>query len=62
MILCGVSTNFAVDSAARDVHDRNYFVTIASDARASSSEENQEKALSILGMITEVQMVQELIS
>ena len=62
LILCGVSTNFAVDSAARDAHDRNYFVTIASDACASSSEENQEKALSILGMMTEVKTVQEVIS
>ncbi len=62
LILCGVSTNFAVDGTARDAHDRNYAVTIAEDACAASSEENQAKSLSILSMITRVKTVDEICS
>lgn len=61
LILCGVSTNFAVEGTARDAHDRNYAVTIAKDACASDSEENQEKSLSILSMMAEVKTVGEII-
>lgn len=60
LILCGVSTNLAVEGTARDAHDRNYKVTIAQDACASNSEENQEKSVSILSMITEIKSVDEI--
>jgi nicotinamidase-related amidase len=60
LILCGISTNFAVDGTARDAHDRNYKVTIAKDACGASSEENQEKSLSILSRITEIKTVDEI--
>ena len=59
LILCGVSTNLAVEGTARDAHDRNYKVTIVKDACAANSEENQEKSISILSMITEVKTVSE---
>lgn len=62
LILCGISTNLAVEGTARDAHDRNYKVTIASDACGSNSEENQEKALSILKMISDVRTVYEICS
>ena len=61
LILCGISTNFAVEATARDAHDRNYVVTIAKDACASNSEENQEKSLSILSMMAEVKTVDEIV-
>ncbi len=60
LILCGISTNFAVEGTARDAHDRNYKVTIAKDACASDSEENQEKSLSILSMIAEIKTVEDI--
>lgn len=60
LILAGVSTNLAVEGTARDAHDRNYKVTIASDACASNSEEHQQNALSILKMISEVKTVDEI--
>lgn len=61
LIICGISTNFAVDSTVREAHDRNYKVTIAKDACASNSEENQEKSLSILSFLAEVKAVDEII-
>ncbi len=61
LILCGISTNYAVESTARDAHDRNYAVTIAKDACASNNEENQEKSLSILSTMAEVKTVAEII-
>lgn len=61
LILCGISTNLAVEGTARDAHDRNYAVTIAKDACASNSEENQEKSLSILSMMAEVKTVDEIV-
>lgn len=52
--------NMAVEGTARDAHDRNYQVTVASDACATYSDELQEKSLSVLGMITEVKTVNEI--
>jgi ABC-type transport system substrate-binding protein len=60
LILCGISTNLAVEGTARDAHDRNYSVTIVKDACSANSEENQEKSISILSMITEIQTVDEI--
>lgn len=60
VILCGVSTNWAVEGAARDAHDRNYVVTIAKDACASNNLENQEKSLSILERIAHIKSVEDI--
>lgn len=60
LILCGVSTNFAVEGTARDAHDRNYKVIIAKDACASDSEANQEKSLTVINRITTILTVDEI--
>ncbi len=60
LILCGVSTNLAVEGTARDAHDRNYSVTIASDACAAHSRQDQEASLSVLNMMASVKTVEEL--
>jgi nicotinamidase-related amidase len=60
LILCGISTHLAVDSTARDAHDRNYSVIVAKDACAASIEENHEKSLSILSLITAVKTADEI--
>ncbi len=59
LILCGVSTNWAVEGTARDAHDRNYKVTIVKDACAADSDENQEKSLSVIARIAEIKTVVE---
>ncbi|GGY21462.1 cysteine hydrolase family protein [Paludibacterium paludis] len=38
LVLAGVSTNHAVESAARDAHDRDYRVTVLGDACATASD------------------------
>lgn len=59
LVLCGVSTNWAVEGTARDAHDRNFKVTIVKDACASDSDENQEKALSVLARIAQIKTAVE---
>lgn len=60
IIVCGVSTNLAVEGTARDAHDRNYYVTIASDACATFNDELQHQALAPLKLITEVKTVEQI--
>lgn len=60
LILCGVSTNLAVEGTARDAHDRNYRVIVASNACGATDETNQEKSLSILRLMTSVKTVHEI--
>lgn len=38
LVLAGVSTNHAIESAVRDAHDRDYAVTVLGDACATSSD------------------------
>lgn len=48
LIIAGVSTDMAVQSTARDAHDRDYNVTIISDACAAASSEMHENTLKML--------------
>ena len=49
VVLCGVSTDFAVQSTAREAHDRDYGVTIVQDACAGNSFEEHHNTLKLLG-------------
>ncbi|MDO8955092.1 MAG: isochorismatase family cysteine hydrolase [Gammaproteobacteria bacterium] len=61
IILCGVATNFAVEAAAREAHDRDYNVITLKDACAGRTEEQHEQAFAIaLGALTKVMTVDEL--
>ncbi len=62
LVLCGVSTNWAVEGTARDGHDRNYRITIAKDACAADSEENHQKSLSVISRIAAIQSVDEILT
>ncbi len=62
LVLCGVSTNMAVEGTARDGHDRNYAVTIVKDACAAHSEEDQNSSLSIMSRIVEIKTVAEVLA
>jgi nicotinamidase-related amidase len=44
--IAGVSTDLAVQSAARDAHDRDFKVTVVANSCAAASDEDHENALS----------------
>jgi nicotinamidase-related amidase len=43
--IAGVSTDLAVQSAAREAHDRDFIVQVASDCCAAASEDDHNRAL-----------------
>jgi len=45
VVVCGVATDLAVQATARDAHDRDYVVTIASDCCIAANEQDHEAAL-----------------
>lgn len=60
LILCGVSTQWAVESAAKDAHDRDYEVVILANACASSDEANHQHVLANMRRIAQVINVDDL--
>lgn len=52
--IAGVATDLAVQSAARDAHDRDFEVVVASDACAAANEDDHAQALSNLAKIATV--------
>lgn len=54
VVIAGVATDIAVQSAARDAHDRDYAVTVVSDCCAAASDEDHETSLRVLGKIAKV--------
>ncbi|KPA50928.1 isochorismatase [Photobacterium leiognathi subsp. mandapamensis] len=48
---CGVSTTWAIQSAVRDAHDRDYQVHIITDACAAATEEEHQSSLTMLSRI-----------
>ncbi len=61
LILAGVSTNHAIEAAARDAHDRDYRVTVLSDCCAASSVEVHTQTLAgVMSHVAEVCTLDEL--
>ena len=54
VFVAGVATDLAVQSAAREAHDRDYRVTVVGDCCASSSDQDHEDALRLLSKIATV--------
>lgn len=54
VVLAGVATDLAVESAARDAHDRDFAVTVLSDCCAAATDEDHEKSLLTLRKIANV--------
>lgn len=54
LIICGVATDLAVQSAARDAHDRDYAVTVISDCCVAANGEDHEGSLRVLAKIGKV--------
>lgn len=60
VVLTGVSTTWAVESTARDAHDRDYQVVVVEDACAARSEDDHRQALKNLAAIATVTTVDAL--
>ncbi len=58
LILVGVATNNAVELTAREAHDRDYHVTIISDACETSDDNAQQASLNFLSRIANVTTTQ----
>lgn len=62
LYLCGISTTWAIQAAARDGHDRDYRITILEDACAAADANEHHASLRQLGRIAEVIRVEQLVS
>lgn len=58
--LCGVATDLAIESAAREAHDRDYSVTVLADCCGAANESDHEKSLTTLQKIAAVTTLQQL--
>jgi len=54
VVLCGVSTDFAVQMTAREAHDRDYQVSIVQDACAANSLEDHHNTIKLLEKFTKI--------
>ena len=59
VIICGVSTSFVVESTVRELHDRDYKVTVIVDACNAATQEAHEASLKNLERIAEVSCIKE---
>jgi nicotinamidase-related amidase len=59
VLLAGVSTDLVVLSTARDAHDRDYRVTVLSDASAAHTQRLHTTALTLIGHTADVSTVDE---
>ncbi|MBV6322430.1 cysteine hydrolase family protein [Duganella violaceipulchra] len=60
VVLAGVSSSWAVQSAARDAHDRNYQVVVLEAACAAASDAEHQASMALLGAIAKVVRFDEL--
>lgn len=54
LFLCGVSTDFAVQTIAREAHDRDYSVSIIQDACAANTKEDHQNTIHLLEKFTRI--------
>lgn len=59
LIICGVSTNNAVQAAARDGHDRDYQIIVLEDACGAKNIETHENTLVLLKDFSKIIKVKE---
>ncbi|PHV09553.1 cysteine hydrolase family protein [Chitinimonas sp. BJB300] len=60
LVVCGVSTTWAIQSMVRDAHDRDYQVVILEDACAAADEQEHSSSITQLSRIAKVMTVGEL--
>jgi nicotinamidase-related amidase len=57
VIVCGVSTSFVVESTVRELHDRDYKVTVIADACNAATQEAHDASLQNLERIAEISSI-----
>ena len=62
LVLIGVSSTWAVQSTAREAHDRDYTVVVAEDACAAASEHEHQEAMKVLQTIAQILPVERLLA
>lgn len=62
LILAGIATNNAVELTAREAHDRDYQVTIVSDACTANSDDSHQASLNFLQRIATVTLLSEVLT
>ncbi len=60
LVLCGISTCFAVEGTAREALDRGYRVLVAADACAADRADRHSASIDVLGALAEVRMTSDL--
>ncbi|HHF7372503.1 cysteine hydrolase family protein [Legionella bozemanae] len=60
LIIGGVSTSWAVQSTARDAHDRDYKVCIVEDICAAANQEEHQSSIQLMEKIAQIVTVSEL--
>ncbi|AIT10174.1 isochorismatase [Candidatus Francisella endociliophora] len=61
VVICGVSTSFVVESTVRELHDRDYKVTVVADACNAATQEAHDASLANLSRIADVIGVEQVI-
>ncbi len=59
VLISGVATDLAVQAGARDAHDRDYRVTVISDACAAANDDDHEQSLRLLEKVAKIQTLAE---
>lgn len=54
ILLAGVSTEWAIEAAARDAHDKNFKITIIEDLCASGDEEFHKNTIKVMSRIAKI--------
>lgn len=62
LVVCGVSTAYAVDHAVRHAADIGYEVTVAADACSTASVRQHEATLETLALLAEIATVDEIVA
>lgn len=60
LVICGVSTTWAIQACARDGHDRDYQLVLLEDACGAASEEEHQQSIKQLSRICQVISVAEI--
>lgn len=60
VVLSGISTTWAVQSTARDAHDRDYEVCVLEDSCAAATEEEHRRSIETLSRIARIITLEDL--
>jgi len=54
VLICGVATDLAVQSAAKDAHDRDYAVTVLADCCIAASDKDHDEAIRMISKVAAI--------